>query len=392
MKSKDIIIGVVLIISVGLVGGLGFILITWEPKTTSSPTYLSGLPDDWSTAPNSSYLILNNQTHSDIKVYFEDILKAIDTYQNSQPSAYETGLEIKTIIDPDTNIPITGFSITDLFDEYHTYFPGEINFLSEEDVYGQRNIFSTSASDILEKVEDGDETLMIAIAANKQWLADSPLGDKFGNFTLIGEGMDARIYNLEQINVLSNWTLDIYLDDELKLSLQPNNITDASYKYSYIYSYDRSDDWSMNRYYAGVNLSMLCDWVGLNDSVDFELKAWAADNFAAPHGSSKKRGFTEIEVYHGLEWNSSYWDYVNSTDPGDPGVPLPDVYDDLPIILAYELQILGEYDGTSTAINPSWPSKKICGFGNGPYVLMVPGRVRSWQIKMINRIEIITNP
>jgi len=392
MKSKDIIIGVLLIISVGLAGGLGFILIAWQPQTTSPPNYLSGLPDDWSTAPNSSYLILNNQTHSDIKVYFEDILKAIETYQNSQPSAYKTGLEIKTIIDPDTNIPITGFSITDLFDEYHTYFPGEINFLSEEDVYGQRNIFITSASDILEKVEDGDETLMIAIAANKQWLADSPLGDKFGNFTLIGEGMDARVYNLEQINVLSNWTLDIYVDDELKLSLQPNNITDVSYKYSYEYSYDRSDDWNMNRYYAGVNLSMLCDWVGLNDSVDFELKAWAADNFAAPHGSSKKRGFTEIEVYHGLEWNSTYWDYVNSTDPGDPGVPLPDVYDDLPIILAYELQILGEYDGTSTAINPSWPSKKICGFGNGPYVLMVPGRVRSWQIKMINRIEIITNP
>lgn len=392
MKSKDIIIGALLIISVGLAGGLGFILITWEPKTTSSPTYLSGLPDDWSSAPNSSYLILNNQTHSDIRVYFADILEAIDTYQNSQPNAFETGLEIKTIIDPDTNIPITGFSITDLFDEYHTYFPGEINFLSEEDVYGQRNIFSTSASDILEKVEDGDETLMIAIAANKQWLADSPLGDKFGNFTLIGEGMDARIYNLEQINVLSNWTLDIYLDDVLKLSLHPNNITDASYRYSYVYSYDRFDDWNINRYYAGVNLSMLCDWVGLNDSVDFELKAWAADNFAAPHGSSKKRGFNESEVYHGLEWDSTYWDYVNSTDPGDPGVPLPDVYDDLPIILAYELQILGEYDGTSTATNPPWPSKKMCGFAHGPYVLIVPGRVRSWQIKMINRIEIITNP
>jgi len=392
MKSKDIIIGVLLIISVGLAGGLGFILITWEPKTTSPPTYLSGLPDDWSSAPNSSYLILNNQTHSDIKVYFSDILEAIDTYQNSQPNAYETGLEIKTIIDPGTNIPITGFSITDLFDEYHTYFPGEINFLSEEDVYGQRNIFSTSASDILEKVEDGDETLMIAIAANKQWLADSPLGNKFGNFTLIGEGMDARIYNLEQINVLSNWTLDIYLDDELKLSLQPNNITDASYKYNYVYSYDRLDDWNLNRYFAGVNLSMLCDWMGLNDSIDFELKAWAADNFAAPHGSSKKRGFTEIEVYHGLEWNSTYWDYVNSTDPSDPGVPLPDIYDNLPIILAYELQILGEYDGTSTATNPPWPSKKMCGFDHGPYVLIIPGRVRSWQIKMINRIEIITNP
>lgn len=391
MKTKDVIIGILIIIATGLAGGLGFVVATWEPKTTTSPpTYLSGLPDDWSSAPNSTYLILNNQSHSNFKIYFEDILKAIEVYENAQASAYDTGIELMTIIDPETNIPITGFSITDLFDQYETYFPGDIEFASMEDDFGQRNVFSTSASQLLEKLEDAEENIMIAIAANQQWLADSPLGEKYGNFTLLGEAMDARIYNLEQINVLSDWTLDIYVDDVLELSLDPTNITDLSYKYGYNYTYDRSDDWGMNRYYAGLNLSMLCDWVGLNDSIDFELKARAADGWAAPHGF--RRGLNQTEVYYGLDWDSYYWDYVNETVSEPDGVPLPNIYDDLPIILAYEIQILGESDGASTATNPPWPAKKMCGFGHGPYVLIIPGRTRSNQIKMINSIEITTNP
>ena len=391
MKTKDIIIGLLIIIATGLAGGLGFVVATWEPKTpTNPPIYLSGLPDDWSSAPNSTYLILNNQSHSDVKIYFEDILKGIEVYENAQASAFDTGIQLMTILDPETNIPITGFSITDLFDQYETYFPGDIEFTSMEDDFGQISVFSTSASQLLEKLEDAEENIMIAIAANQQWLADSPLGEKYGNFTLIGEAMDARIYNLEQINVLSDWTLDIYIDDILELSLDPTNITDLSYQYSYNYSYERSDDWGMNRYYAGVNLSMLCDWVGLNDSIDFELKARAADSWAAPH--KFRRGLNQTEVYNGLDWDSYYWDYVNETISEPDGVPLPDIYDDLPIILAYEIQILGESDGASTATNPPWPAKKMCGLGHGPYVLIIPGRSRSNQIKMINSIEITTNP
>jgi len=391
MKTKDVIIGILIIIATGLAGGLGFVVATWEPKTTTSPpTYLSGLPDDWSSAPNSTYLILNNQSHSNVKIYFEDILKAIEVYENAQAGAYDTGIELMTIIDPETNIPITGFSITALFDQYETYFPGDIEFASMEDDFGQRDVFKTSASKLLEKLEDAEENIMIAIAANQQWLADSPLGEKYANFTLMGEAMNARIYNLEQINVLSDWNLDIYVDDVLELSLDPANITDLSYKYGYTYGYNRSDDWGMNRYYAGVNLSMLCDWVGLNDSIDFELKARAADGWAAPHGF--RRGLNQTEVYNGLEWDSYYWDYINETVSEPDGVPLPDVYDDLPIILAYEIQILGESDGASTATNPPWPAKKMCGFGHGPYVLIIPGRTRSNQIKMINSIEITTNP
>ncbi len=393
MDKKDIIMGVLLIGIVGVSGGLGFVLVSWAPKETQqTPTYLSGLPDNWDTAPNSTYIILNNQTHSNIKIYFKDILEKIQTFQNTQKGAYDTGIELKTIIDPETDIPITGISIIDLFDQYHTFFPGAINFVSKQDDFGQTNVFSTSAADILEKVEDGEEDLIIAIAANKQWLAESPLGAKYGNFTLIGEAMDAKIYNLEQINVLSNWTLDVYVDGLLKLSLQPDNITDASYQYDYIYSYDRSDDWNLNRHYWGINISMICDWVGLNDSVDFELKALAADNWAAPHGKPSKRGLTETEVYHGLEWNSTYWDYVNETEANPDGVPLPDDYDELPILLAYDIQVLGEYDLISGDINPAWSSSKKCGFGHGPYVVIIPGRTRSNQIKMINAIDIITNP
>ncbi|GAI63536.1 unnamed protein product, partial [marine sediment metagenome] len=56
MENKDIIIGILLIASVGLAGGLGFVLIS-SPPSTETPTYLFGLPDDWSTAPNSSYFM-----------------------------------------------------------------------------------------------------------------------------------------------------------------------------------------------------------------------------------------------------------------------------------------------------------------------------------------------
>jgi len=195
MENKDIALGILLIAAVGLAGGLGFILIAWEPKTTPEvPTYLSGLPDDWSTAPNSSYIILNNQTHSNIIITLKDILQGIATYQSSQKGGYNTGIGFQTIIDPYTNIPITGISIPDLLDQYHTYFPGNIDFVSA-DGFG---VFSTSAPEIIEKLEDAEEDLIIAIAANKQWLADSPLGDVYGNFSLVGEVMDSRIYNLEK--------------------------------------------------------------------------------------------------------------------------------------------------------------------------------------------------
>jgi len=393
MKTKDVIIGILIIIATGLAGGLGFVVATWEPRTIiNPPNYLSGLPDDWSTAPNSTYLIINNQTHSNVKIYFEDILNAIEVYENAQPSAYDTGIELMTIIDPETNIPITGFSITDLFDQSENYFAGDIEFASIEDDFGQRNVFSTSGSQLLEKLEDAEENIMIAIAANQQWLADSPLGEKYGNFSLVGEGMDSVIYNLEEINVLSDWMLNIYVNDVLTLSLDPVNITDLSYNYSYVYKYDRSDDWGMNRYYNGLNLSILCDWVGLNDSANFTLKARAADGWAAPHGSSSRRGLTADEVYNGLPWNSTYWDYVNETVSEPDGVPLPDVYDDLPLLLAYELQILGEEDDESSATNAPWPAKKTCGFGHGPYLLIIPGRTRNNQIKMINTIEITYYP
>jgi len=389
MDKKDLILGILVIAVVGLAGGLGFVLIAWEPKTTPEvPTYFSGLPDDWSTAPNSSYIILNNQTNSNIIITLEDILDGIATYQSSQKSGYNTGIEFRTILDPFTDIPITGISITDLLDQYHTYFPGEIEFVSS-DGFG---VFSTSAPAIIEKLEDAEQDLIIAIAANKQWLADSPLGDIYGNFSLIGEAMDSMIYNLEQINVLNNWTLNVYVDDVLKLSLQPDNLTDASYRYSYTYTYERSDDWGFNRTFWGINVSLICDWVGLNDTADFELKTFAADGWAAPHGSSKRRGLTANEVYHGILWNSTYWDYINKTTADPDGVPLPDVYDSLPILLAYELQVLGEYDETSGETNPAWPNTKMCGLAHGPYVTIIPGRERSNQIKWINEIRIELNP
>jgi hypothetical protein len=386
MKTKDIAIGVLLIAVVGLSGGLGFLLIAWTPKTETPPiTYLSGLPDDWSLAPNSSYFILNNQTDSGIVVTLGDLLQQIEIWQDSDANAYQSGIALSTIIDPLTNIPITGVNVLDVLQAYHTYFAGDITFVSGSEFLK----IDTTAYDLINKIYNKNiqEDVIIGIAANKKWLAESEYGDVWGNFSLFGENMDLQLTDLKEYNVYNNWTVDVYINGTFQLSLEPSDF--MSDPYTFTYTYDRSDDWNLNRQYTGLNLSTICDMVGLNDTANFQLKAWSADDWASPHAKASKRGFTASEVYHGLAYNSTYWDYVNETTMDPDGVPLPDVYGDLPLNLAYELQVLGEYDGTSTAINPAWPASKICGYSHGPFVLVVPGRVRSNLVKYIDRIEII---
>ncbi|MFW9987578.1 MAG: hypothetical protein ACFFC3_02900 [Candidatus Odinarchaeota archaeon] len=383
MEKKDIILGILLIAVVGISGGLGYVLLTWQPKPSGTTTYETGLPDDFSTAPTTASFMLNNQTHTNITITLADLLNFIEIYENTEEGAYETGIGTSTVIDPNTNIPITGVRILDVLEAYHTYFAGELNFGGLT--------FSTTGQELVNKILNKkiSEEVIIGISADKKWLADSPYGSIWGDFMIIGENMPEQIFQLEEINVVSNWTLDVYVDDVLELSLEPNDLIDIPESYSFSYSYDRTDDWSLNRTYWGVNISTICDWVGLSEIDNFSLYAHAADGWAAPH--LKKRGLTTAEVYHGLEWNSTYWGYINETESNPDGVPLIDGYDDLPISIAYALQYLGEYDGESNATNDKWPTRKICGYSHGPFVCVIPGTTRGNLVKYIYKIEIIIN-
>jgi hypothetical protein len=233
--------------------------------------------------------------------------------------------------------------------------------------------------------------VIIAIAANKEWLQDSPLKNTWGNFTLVAEGTGAKVCNLEEINVDNNWTLDVYLDEQFQFSLEPNNVTALQTKYNY--SYDRDDFWNYNREVIGLNLSLICDWAGMNDSINFEVKARAADGWASPHGSSKRPGFTEDEVYYGLENDSRYWGYVNESETYPDGVALPeDINDGKPIIIAYSQRLLGESNPDTGYENPVWSEQQKMGIAHGPYTVIMPGGTRDKFVKWIYQIEINTIP
>jgi len=119
MENKDIIIGILLIASVSLAGGLGFVLIT-SPPPTETPTYLYGLPDDWSTAPNASYFMLYNQSGASIQVTLKDILEGValayeeQSAGGSEINEYKKVIYPYTFLDPSSGLAVAGVDILDI--------------------------------------------------------------------------------------------------------------------------------------------------------------------------------------------------------------------------------------------------------------------------------------
>ena len=81
METKDLIIGILLIGMVSVAGWVGFLYVNPHTKTIKKtdeetkyiyidvpPTYDSGLPDDWSNAPNTSKIILYNETGDAVEI------------------------------------------------------------------------------------------------------------------------------------------------------------------------------------------------------------------------------------------------------------------------------------------------------------------------------------
>jgi hypothetical protein len=210
MENKDIIIGILLIASVGLAGGLGFVLITSPPTPTEDPTNLFGLPEDWSTAPNASYFMLYNQTGASLTVTLKDILDGVAlAYEEqnaggSEINEYKKVIYPYTFLEPSSGLYVTGVDILDILEAYDTNFGWDLKFTSN---FGHELDITTG--DIVTKMYEGDEeSVIIVIAANKKWLGESSLGKQWGNFSIVGEQMSSSIYDLQKIDVLSNWTVE----------------------------------------------------------------------------------------------------------------------------------------------------------------------------------------
>jgi hypothetical protein len=381
MENKDIIIGILLIASVSLAGGLGFVLITSTPTPPPpGPTDLFGLPDDWSTAPNSSYFMLYNQTGASLMVTLEDILDGIalayeeQSAGGSEINEYKKVIYPYTFLEPSSGLYVTGVDILDVLEAYDTNFGWDLKITSN---FGHELDITTG--DIVTKMYEGDEeSVIIVIAANKKWLGESSLGEQWGNFSIVGEQMSSSIFDLQKIDVLSNWTVEIVVNGTVEYVIDPMNMTYNGY--DDVYHYDRDDWWSFNRHYWGRNISEIISHTsaaGLN----YTMRAWSVDGYASPRpfGGKKEVRYNNTEIENGILPPRESWDLINDTD-----VPMP--LTDLLMSLVYADQEFGETGQGIT--DPIWPYRRMCGYGRGPFYLIVPGRPRDTYISHVNRIEI----
>ncbi|MGB5909923.1 MAG: hypothetical protein WBH31_01880, partial [Promethearchaeia archaeon] len=329
MAKKDIAIGILLITVVGLAGGLGFLYIIGPQlfgTPPEGPTNLFGLPEDWNSAPNSSYFMLYNQTGTNIKITLKDILNGVSLALEEQEAGgaaineYKKVIYPYTFLEPSSGLYITGVDILDILEAYNTNFGWDLRFTS-----GYGHILEMTTGDIITKMyHNNKDPVIIAIAANKEWLEDSPVGKQWGNFSIVGKLMPSAIYDLERVDVLSNWSVEVVVNGTLEYTIDPMNM--RYNEYDDIYHYDRSDWWNFNRHYWGRNISEILSYttaLGKNYSV----RVWSVDDFASPRPFREFKEYrynnTEIEYGvippRGMRYNTSYnnRDMINLTIPDD---------------------------------------------------------------------------
>jgi hypothetical protein len=390
MENKDIVIGILLIATVGLSGGLGFMLITSQPyqPPAEDPTDLFGLPDDWSNAPNSSYFMLYNQTGASIKVTLKDILDGValafeeQAALGPQINEYKNIIYPYTFLDPSSGLSVTGVDLLDILEKYDTNFGWDLTISSSSGY-----TLDIATGDIIKNMyKGGKNSHIVAIAANKEWLAESPLGPSWGNFTFLIDKYPSAIYDMNSVEVWSNWTVEVVVNGTVEYVIDQNNMT--LNEYNDTYHYDRDDWWSFNRHYWGRNISEI---ISLTPAgvLNYTVRFWSVDEWATPwpYGGKKEPRYNNTHVETGIvppypQWADGYLnetaDLVNTTEV------LPET--DLLMALVYADQEFGEtWQGVT---DPVWPYRRMCGYHRGPFYVIIPGRPRENYLKYITRIEI----
>ena len=389
MNKKDLIIGVALISAVAVSGliGLFFILNIPDPidNNDGDGDPIEGLPTDWSTAPNSTCFLVNNHT-SEFEVTLGDILEGVALALEEEQVSSGCINEYKNLIYytqfyhqyDDVNYLVTGVDILDIFEKFHTHFAYNLSFKSKS---SSEKTYITTEKLIKKMYEGPEDPLILLIAAGGNWLGDSPLGETYGNFAIVGKGWSEQILNLEKIEVITNWSIPVEVNGTVEYTLGPKEIKMNTYVDNY--SYDRFDYWNFDRQYWGRNISDIISSYTSAKGENYTVKFYAADGVVAPYPPEEKL-YDKDDVEKGINppWKSPE-DLINVT-LYDPGVPLPET--NLLMCLVYKHQEFGESYGR--AQDPVWPYPKMVGYGRGPVYLLVPGRTRSDYIKYITKIEI----
>ena len=407
METKDAIIGFLIIGMVTVSGWVGFLYVNPTTKTIKKtdeetkyifietpPTYLSGLPDDWSTAPNASKIILYNETGDTVEITLGQILDYVKKYEETSQHQdwYEKRLPTVTLNDP-SGIPITGVDLLEVLRVFDCNFAGEIKLTSHNDTV------STLSYDVVElcNAYGGDRYTILALAANKQWLPESLLGERCGNFsvfsrdtTLTDESeIEITCYNLADIRVTKNWTITLNVynnDDSLNQTIIVDafNITKAYGADPYHYEYENTAYWNFNRTYYGTNISQIVNYTKAKGT-DFILNITFSPGDSQPAGKSRRGAYsyspyfnwTDVEETienNGTHIIGNHVDYVNWTDGQDTdGTGIPMLKSDLLMCITNKIRYGYETDGDE--YNSPWD--EFYNYGYPPFQLIIPGLVKS---------------
>lgn len=380
MERKDLFIGISLILIVVIAGGIGLFFILYQPLQQEEG--YKGLPADWSTAPSDAYFMLDNQTDM-IKVTLADILEGVQLAIEEDEDT--TGARINEFKDVIfcyqfyyDGYLITGVDLLDVLEKFDSFYADNMNLTTK----GQSEVIQVSSKNIIQKMYKGPEDpLVIAIAADNKWLADSPLGAVYGNFSIIGKNWNVECLNLDQITVLDNWTVSIKVNGIEEFEITPQNMTINEFTANY--SYNRFDDWTYNRQYWGRNISEIVSQTSANGK-NYTLRVYSVDGVIGPN--EEHDPYNQIDVEEGIIPPYIAEDRVNRTADNLTGYPLPNT--DLLMCLVYKQRELGETGfGVS---DPVWPYSRKLGYESGPFSLMVPGRPRGQYVKYIYLINITT--
>jgi hypothetical protein len=380
MKKRDLIIGISLIIIVGVSGSIGLVFILNQPSQTES----RGLPKNWDNAPISASFVLNNGTDF-IHVTLGDILEGIQlAIQEEQDTSganineYKDVIYYYTFYDQALSSYITGVDILDVLEKFDTNFAYNISFES----YDGGNV-SISSGQIIQKMYEGvQDPLIVAIAADGKWLADSSLGLQYGNFSLLGKNWNVQLKNIKEVDVLSNWTVSVMVNGLKEYEVNPSNMRINEFTANY--SYNRSDWWNYDRQYWGRNISEIVSLTSASGK-NYTIRFYAMDGAVSPSPMYRAYNRTDVEIGIVPPWVDE--DKINGTLYTAP-VPMPK--SNLLMNLVYKDQEFGETGGTVT--DPIWPYARDCGYHRGPFYVVVPGRPRDAYIKYVYKIEISYTP
>jgi len=385
MKKKDLYIGISLIAIVALGGGIGLFFILNQPQQPQDvDTGYKGLPADWSSAPTDAYFMLDNQTDT-FKITLGDILEGIELAIEEDEDT--TGARINEYKDVIfcyqfyyNGYLVTGVDLLNVLEKFDTFYANNMNLTAK----GQTEQAQVSSTQIIQKMYKGPEDpLVVAIAAEGKWLADSPLGSSYGNFSVIGEDWSVECVNLEKVSIIDNWSVSVKVDGNVEFKIDPNNMTINEYTANY--SYSVFDDWDYNRQYWGRNLSEIISHTSAYGK-NYTLRVYAVDGVVGP--AIQNPPYDQIDVEEGIIPPYISEDRLNRSTDNLAGVPLPPT--NLRMCLVYKHQEFGECGYYGSPCDPVWPYPNKLGYDSGPFSLVVPGRPRGKYVKYLYLINITT--